>query len=403
MDLTRREFFGSVSAVAAAGTIRPERLIASVDDPLGVRADFPVVGESIYLDNAYITPSPRQAVEATQAFVEAKGRGPVSLGRMLQETNEVRQKYAELIGATEPEVGVLYATSDGENIVARALGLGSGDNVVVDDLHYETTYLLYQELAKATGLEVRIVRSEGGAAPAEAFAQQVDANTKLVSVAWVSHQNGYHHDLKTLADMAHAHGAYLYADAIQGVGMLDLDVRETGIDFFTAGTYKWLLGGYGVAPFYVRSELLDLVTPDRLGSLSVADDLGDHRYSVHDDAKKYGYATMAFGAVFQLRAGLDYLLEVGVHNIERHTVGLAHSLRDGLTDQGWDVWTPANNRSAIVTFEHGRDIDMVRRTLGDAGIRVSYKEGGVQLRMGVALFNNSDDIDALLRVTGGWA
>lgn len=47
MDLTRREFFGSVSAVAAAGTIRPEKLIASIDDPLGVRADFPVVGESI--------------------------------------------------------------------------------------------------------------------------------------------------------------------------------------------------------------------------------------------------------------------------------------------------------------------------------------------------------------------
>jgi len=142
---------------------------------------------------------------------------------------------------------------------------------------------------------------------------------------------------------------------------------------------------------------------DRLGSLSVADDLGEHHYSVHEDTKKYGYATMAFGAVFQLRAGLDYLLKVGVPNIERHTVSLAHRLRDGLTDQGWEVWTPANNRSAIVTFEHGRDIDMVRLTLGDAGIRVSYKEGGLQLRMGVALFNNSDDIDALLRVTGGWA
>jgi len=110
---------------------------------------------------------------------------------------------------------------------------------------------------------------------------------------------------------------------------------------------------------------------------------------------------MAFGAVFQLGGALDYLMHVGVPNIERHTVGLAHRLHDGLTAQGYDVWTPRGNRSAIVTFEHGLEIDLVRRTLQDAGIRVSFKEGGVKLRVGVALFNNSDEIDRLLEVTRG--
>jgi len=403
MQITRRQFFGSVSAAAAATGLRPEALIAQQNDPLGVRGDFPVVGEGIYLDSAYITPSPRQAVESAQAFAEAKARRPVSLGRMLEETNEVRRSFAQLVGATEAEIGVLFATSDGENVVARALDLKPGDNVVIDDIHYETTYLLYQQLAESRGLEVRIVPSTGGAAPAEAFAEFVDDRTRLVSVAWVSHQNGYHHDLKALADLAHAHGAYLYADAIQGVGMLELDVRTTGIDFFTAGTYKWLLGGFGVAPFYVREELLDLITPDRYGSLTIADELGENRFLMHQDAKKYGYATMAFGAVFQLKSGLDYLLKVGISNIERHTVALAHRLHEGLTDQGYDVWTPTGNRSSIVTFEHGRDIEMVTRALQDAGIKLSLKEGGVQLRVGVALFNNTDDIERLLEVTGNWA
>jgi len=411
VTLSRREFISGVSAAAALSGVSPASLsgvrpvvgIASKDDPLGVRSDFPVVEQSVYLDSAYITPSPLQAVEAAQAFAEAKARDPVSLGGMLQETNLMRQRFATLIGASEMEIGVLFATSDGENIVSRALDLKQGDNVVIDDLHYDTTYLLYQQLAEQRGLEVRIVNSEAGGAPVDAFAEHVDRQTRLISVAWVSHQNGFRHDLAGLADLAHSNGAYLYADAIQGIGALDVDVRSTGIDFFTAGTYKWLLGGYGVAPFYVREELLERIGTDRFGSLNIAEELGQHRFRVYDDARKYGYATMGFGSVFQLRAALDYLLRVGVPNIEAHTVGLAQRLNTGLVGQGHDVWTPKDNRSPIVTFRHHRDITLVRSTLEEAGIRISFKAEGEELRAGIALFNNSDDIDKLLDVTGNWA
>ena len=411
MTLSRREFISGVSAAAALSGVSPASLsgvrpvvgIASKDDPLGVRSDFPVVEQSVYLDSAYITPSPLQAVEAAQAFAEAKARDPVSLGGMLQETNLMRQRFATLIGASEMEIGVLFATSDGENIVSQALDLKQGDNVVIDDLHYDTTYLLYQQLAEQRGLEVRIVNSEAGGAPVDAFAEHVDRQTRLISVAWVSHQNGFRHDLAGLADLAHSNGAYLYADAIQGIGALDVDVRSTGIDFFTAGTYKWLLGGYGVAPFYVREELLERIGTDRFGSLNIAEELGQHRFRVYDDARKYGYATMGFGSVFQLRAALDYLLRVGVPNIEAHTVGLAQRLNTGLVGQGHDVWTPKDNRSPIVTFRHHRDITLVRSTLEEAGIRISFKAEGEELRAGIALFNNSDDIDKLLDVTGNWA
>ena len=411
MTLSRREFISGVSAAAALSGVSPTSLsgvrpvvgIASKDDPLGVRSDFPVVEQSVYLDSAYITPSPLQAVEAAQAFAEAKARDPVSLGGMLQETNLMRQRFATLVGASEMEIGVLFATSDGENIVSRALDLKQGDNVVIDDLHYDTTYLLYQQLAEQRGLEVRIVNSEAGGAPVDAFAEHVDRQTRLISVAWVSHQNGFRHDLAGLADLAHSNGAYLYADAIQGIGALDIDVRSTGIDFFTAGTYKWLLGGYGVAPFYVREELLERIGTDRFGSLNIAEELGQHRFRVYDDARKYGYATMGFGSVFQLRAAIDYLLRVGVPNIEAHTVGLAQQLNTGLVGQGHDVWTPKDNRSPIVTFRHHRDIALVRSTLEEAGIGISFKAEGDELRAGIALFNNSDDIDKLLDVTGNWA
>lgn len=407
---TRREFIGAVSAAAgvaaipAAGKVAAEvRALSGAADPLGVRDDFPVVTETIYLDGAYITPSPRQAVDAAQTFLEAKATGPVSLGGMLGETDAARAKFARLIGATQPEIGMLFATSDGENIITRALDFRPGDNVVIDDLHYETTFILYEQLAESTGLEVRTVRNVDGRAPVDAFAELVDDGTRLVSVSWVSHQNGYRHDLKGLAGLAHDHDAYLYADAIQGMGMLDIDVKDVGIDFLTSGTYKWLLGSYGVAPFYVREELLDLVEVDRWGSLQIDEDLGGHRYRLHEDARKYGYATLAFGAVYQLSAALDYLHGVGVSRIEAHTVRLAGRLHEGLTGQGHRVLTPPRNQSAIVTFEHGQPVDRIRADLQTAGIKVSLKEGGEQIRVGVALFNIEEDIDALLELTSSWA
>ena len=401
MDYTRREFLETVSGATALAGVSYVPALQTGDDPLGVREDFPVVEENIYLNSAYITPSPQQAVEAAQSFLEAKARNPVSLGGMLNETDAARRKFAQLIGAAESEIGMLFATSEGENIVAGALDLGPGDNVVIDDLHYETTFVLYQHLAATRGIDVRIVRNVGGTASADDFAELVDDRTRLVSVAWVSHQNGYHHDLAPLAELAHAHGAYLYADAIQGIGMLSLDVKSVGIDFLTTGTYKWLLGSYGVAPFYVREELLDLVRLDRFGSLHIAEDLGDHRYELYTDARKYDYATLAFGPVFQLSAALDYLLRVGVDNIERHTVGLARRLHEGLAGQGYNLFTPADNRSAIVTFDRGSDTERVQAALQAANIQVTFREGGV--RVGCALFNNSADIERLLEVTGGVA
>jgi selenocysteine lyase/cysteine desulfurase len=421
VNYTRRQFLESASAagfiaplgVSAENTVSvgeeraasdgPASRIQSADDPLGVRGDFPAVEEGIYLNSPYITPSPRQVIDAGHAFWEAKARNPILLGDMLAEATRVRQSFARLVGATEAEVGILDATSAGENLVARSLDLGSGDNVVIDDLHYETTYALYRGLAETRGVELRIVRSNDGAATPEEFAELVDDATRLVSVAWVSHQNGYAHDLPRLADLAHAHSAYLYADAIQGIGMLPLDVGETGIDFLTTGTYKWLLGGYGVAPFFVRADLLDTIEPDRAGSLNIARQLPDFHFELHDDARKYLYATPAFGAVYQLGAALDYLLEVGVANIERHTVALARRLYDGLTSQGHRLLTPPGNGSAIVVFEHDHDPGAVRRSLEEAAIKVSLRAGGVQIRVGVALFNNAREIDEFLETADGWA
>lgn len=402
MDLTRRDFMGLTTAAVAAGASLPVRnsQAAIQDDPLGIRQDFPVLDEWTYLNSPYIAPSPQSVVDATIAFHQAKASDPISLGSMLGEERAMRERFAALVNAGPGEIGVLSTTSEGENIVTAALDLQPGDNVVIDDLHYDTTVFLYEHLVEARGIELRVVENHDGAASVDAFARQVDDRTRVVSVSWVSHQNGYRHDLAALAGIAHAHDAYLYVDAIQGVGAVELDVRRTGVDFFTVGGYKWLLAGFGVAPFFVREELLGQIDMDRVGWRQLESEPKPGEYRFYQDARKYGYATPAFGAVYQMRAALDYILGIGVDRIEAHVIPLANTLNSELRSLGFDVLTPAGNASPIVAFRHGKDPELAATTFDDARVKVSFREQRTQVRAGIALFNNQADVDRLLEVAG---
>jgi len=318
MPYTRRALFGALSGVAGLSILRPVQAGAGLVDPLGVRGDFPVADTSLFLNSAYITPTPIPVVDAGREFAVSKGYAPIALGDMLRKTNAVRAQYAKLINASPDEIGFLFATSEGENVVARSMHLGRGDNVVIDELHYETEFVLYAHLAKTTGVELRVAKAKGGAVTTRELEPLVNRRTKLVSVAWVSHQNGFRHDMRPIADLAHAHGAFFYTDGIQAVGMFPIDVKAAGVDAMAVGTYKWLLGAYGVAPFYVRREVLERLTLDRFGALHVEKELPDRQFEIYKTARRFDYATLAFGPVYQLGAGLEYL-EASASTASRRT------------------------------------------------------------------------------------
>ena len=80
------------------------------------------------------------------------------------------------------------------------------------------------------------------------FASHTDERTRLISVAWVSNRNGFRYDLPPLADLAHAHGAYLYADAIQAWGTFPTNLHDENVDFACGNGYKWLHADFGCAP-----------------------------------------------------------------------------------------------------------------------------------------------------------
>jgi selenocysteine lyase/cysteine desulfurase len=396
MSINRRALM-TAGALAAAAAPLAARAAASPADPLGVRGDFPITRQDlVFLDSAFITPIPRQAAEAGVAFFRAKAERPLIYEDVIQLGEDVRGKFARLVNATPDEIGVLFSTGEGENVVANGLGLKAGDNVVIDELHYETEFVLYRQLEKTRGIQLRVVKHLDGAVTAHDYEPFVDKKTRIVSVAWVSHQNGFRHDMRPLSDLAHAYGAWLHVDAIQAVGALPVDVRAAGVDSLSANSYKWMMAGYGAAPFFVRREMIDRLDLDRYG-YKHAHELPDGGFAIDPTARRFDYSSRAFGEAQALSASLDYLQSVGVERIEAHAVGLALKLQDGLAAQGHRLFTPHGNRSSIVSMYGRRPVPEMKAAFKREKVQVTVRDGKV--RIACAMFNNADDIDRCLAVT----
>ena len=382
-----------MAAAAAMPSMKP----APSSDPLGVRADFPIVAQRKYLNSAYIAPIPRHVVAAGTEFLEHKSRRPLEVGELLGIDETLRKQFARLVNAAPDEIALLFSTAEGENVIAQGLDLAAGDNVVVDELHYPTEFVLYRALEASRGIELRIARHRNGAVPASDFAPLIDRRTRIVSVAWVSHLNGFRHDMRPIADLAHEHGAVFYTDAIQAVGMFPIDVQAAGVDALCCGSYKWMLAGFGVAPFYISRALNERIRLDRFGEFQIERELPDYHYELGKTARRFDYCSRAFGPARELSAALAYLEQVGVERIEAHTVGLAQRLYAGLSKQGHRLFTPPENRSSIVTMYVVKPMADVRAAFHAANVDVTVRDG--EVRIAPALFNTADEIDACLEVT----
>src|SRR5262249_40006220 len=122
---------------------------------------------------------------------------------------------------------------------------------------------------QSRGVEVRLIQSRDRRLWMDDIRALLDSRTRMVSISHVEFASGYRNDLDAIAEMCHEHGILFYVDAIQGLGVLPLDVQRTPIDFLSADGHKWLLGPEGAAIFYCRRELIDRLHPVGVGWNSV--------------------------------------------------------------------------------------------------------------------------------------
>jgi cysteine desulfurase/selenocysteine lyase len=375
------------------------------------RADFEVARRWAFLDNSFIGPMPRPVKEAGLRHLEARSADETDVFGLLATVDRVRAKFAGLIGADPSEIGFLYTTSEAENVVTRALGLQPGDNIVTGDLAYPHTLVLGRHLEQTLGIELRIARHRGGRLGLEDFLPLIDGRTRLVTVPWVSNINALRHPVRGLADAAHAVGALLLVDAVQIVGTERLDVVAEGIDLLCTGCYKWLMAGFGVAPFYVRKDLQERIVPDRQGwqtALRAREADGGLRY--RSTAARFEYATPAFDTFPLVEAAIDYLEAVGLDRIHAHSRRWLGTVRSELESAGFTIFTPPGNVAAALSFWVGAGDKEVDAAFRAAGVRVGFASGSrisetyganaacCRVRISPAHYNDGGDLERFLQV-----
>ena len=399
MPIDRRQFLVTAAALAAVPSVRA-RSAADGPLPAGIRLDFPSVERETYLNAAAIHPLSAPAARRLQRYIDVRLTGAAAASGESDASvqDDVKKRFAALINAKPSEIAFVQSTSDGENIVVMGLDLARrGGNVVLDELHFTTSLYMYKTL-EARGLELRIVKHRDWAIDPRDMARAIDRNTRLVSMALVSNVNGFMHDVRAIADAAHAHGAHLYADMVQAVGAVPVDVQAMGIDFAATATYKWLMGERGFGFLYVREDLQDRVLPTtRYGHRQIASfNRVELTWEPLPGAARYETGTIPNALAAVSHESLQYIERLGLANIRAHARPLVARLQKELPAMGYPSLTPAGTPTPIVAFQL-RDPAATARRLRAANVAATIIEAEKRLRLSVSVFNNDQDIDRVLQ------
>jgi len=363
-----------------------------------LRGQFPITKSKVFLNHAACSPLPKPVADAMRKSVDEFS----AVGIMNNDLGESKKLFVRLINAaSHDEVAFVENTSMGLNIVAHVLNYPSCSNIVTTDLEYPS--VVYPWLGSRIGVEVRYVKNVNGKILLNDVERMVDDKTIAVAVSHVEYVNGFRHDLRALADIAHEHGAYLIVDAIQSAGVIPVDVRRDNVDFLTTACYKWLLGPVGTGFLYVRHDLIQEFEPSFIGWASVKPEVFEtldfwdiRNLKLAENACRFEVGTPSFFSLVGAATALKLLLDVKISNIEKRVLALTSRLIEAVKDRGLRLQTPeepSECRSGVVNFVIDKPRERVER-LEKKGIVVSARAHGI--RVSPHFYNTEEEIDKLV-------
>ncbi len=370
------------------------------------RHKMPVTRKWAYFDHAAVAPLSGPARQALLVWAEeAADDGDVHWPDWSSRAEKVRELGARLIGAEPEDMALVPNTTEGINLVAEGFPWEPGDNVVTLADEFPSNLYPWMNLA-GRGVETRRVPTDGRQVDLEMLDAACDARTRIVSVSWVGYASGWRNDIAALAELAHRHRALLFLDAIQGLGVFPLDVRQAGVDFLAADGHKWLLGPEGAGLFYTRREHLGLLRPLGVGWNSVvhAYDFSRIELSLKDSAARYEGGSRNMAGFIALGASLELLTEFGTEAISQRVLEITDLARRDLERVGALVMVSPDreHRSGIVPFElPGRDPHAVRQQCLARGVVLSCRAG--RLRISPHAYVDETDVRRLVDAIGDGA
>jgi cysteine desulfurase/selenocysteine lyase len=393
------------------------------------KKDFPIFerkvrgGNSlIYLDSGATSQKPNSVIEAESNFYRtvnaAVHRGAHLLAEEASEAYEsAREKVAAFIGAISTEVIFTKSATESLNIIAYSFGnpdsrinIKAGDQIVVTEMEHHANLIPWQQLAKRTGAELRWLSvTADGRIDLTNLDQVITKKTKIVAITHQSNVLGSILPVETIVKAAHAVGALVVLDACQSAPHFALDVKKLDIDFLAFSGHK-TLGPTGIGVLWGKFDLLEKLEPSLFGG-SMVDSVTMESATWAATPRKFEAGVPNMAQAVGLSAAIDYLNQIGMHNIAQHEQDLTSYLLKGIISiSGVKVIGPVDmkDRGGVVSFTvdgvHPHDVGQVLDQYGIA-VRTGHHCAWPLMRKlnlvgttraSLYLYNSKSDVDSLL-------
>ena len=324
-----------------------------------IRADFPIVKDLIYFDNAATSLTPEPVLQAALSYYrEYKANVGRSVHRLAQVATQryadAHRKVAAFIGAGgEGEVVFTKNTTEAINMVAYGFPWHHGDEVVTTLLEHHSNFLPWLRL-KARGVALKLVEpTREGRFELTDFERAITDRTRLVAVTHVSNVLGTISPIKEIAALcAHQGGGNrprLLVDGAQSVPHLPIDVKALGCDFLAFAGHKmlgptgtgvlWLRDPQGLEPTFFGGGMIETVSRDD--------------FTLTTGYERFEAGTPHIAGGIGLGRAVDYLKAIGPEQLGAHEARLTERLVTGLAElEHVRVYGPLNcrDRLGVVSF-----------------------------------------------------
>jgi len=404
-----------------------ERIVMQTYPIDRIRTDFPILGTTmrgkplVYLDSGATSLKPQVVIDAEVDYLTRISanihRGVYQLSEEATvRFDEARESVREFINCgDEGEVIFTKSATESSNLIAFGWGrkfLKAGDEIIVTELEHHANLIPWQQVAAATGAELRFVPLDPfGRVTPESVESVVTKRTRVIAVTGMSNVTGYMPPFRDIAEIAHRNGAICVADGAQLVSHHPVDVQSMGCDYLTFSAHK-MCGPTGVGALYGRRDLLEAMDPLLYG--------GDMIVRVRKESAtfkgapdKFETGTPNISGVLGFGAAVQYLQGIGMDAIADHEQELlAYAARLVGEVPGVTLYGPVTDRGVapggILSFNlgeiHPHDVGAVLDGEGVA-VRTGFHCAQPMMQfLGVSgtvrasfyLYNTLEDIDRLV-------
>ena len=330
-------------------------------DVEAVRARIPALSGSSYLNMSY-GPKPTPVVDEVvrlARLTEVEGTlNPDVQAELWKRYDDAKGGVARLLAADPSEIALTRHVTEGINIVATGMDWRPGDEVIISDEEHPGGSLPWMNLARRRGVVVRKVRlSYDLDSLLEDLDSLIGPRTRIVSISHVSTRSGFLLPAAEVTEFAHSRGVPIVLDGAHAVGLVPVDVKEIGCDYYSGCGHKWLMAPQGTGFLYVNEDRLDELQITWLGAATATRfDLENLDFEAKTDADKFEYGTRDLTVYGGLAVAVDMAQEVGIDEIAARSGDLAARMKRGLADlPGVELMTPmdALRSTGIVALSLG--------------------------------------------------